>query len=501
MGEFTIAEIGEHIGRELGVSDWVTIDQSRIDDFADCTGDHQWIHVDVERAKRESPFRGPIAHGYLMLSMVAPLSMEIGIIPKDAAAGLNYGIDKVRFLAPVPAGARVRLRVVIIGVEPREGGQAIMKTQNTLEVEGSQKPALIAETLAFLIPAKKTRRNNERGTSSPTLQQRTICRTRLRATLWRSIRWWACAARICSTAPAFLSKRWSTSRGLLSRSGSRFSVSSPISSAANPSARRSRAISASADPTWTNSMLHNRLLKAYLAWGAAVENFVTHSSLSAVDKQRASLLTTILIDAFAPTNSLIANPAAMRKLLDTGGESLLKGLKNYVEDLLKNGGLPSQVDTSAFKVGQNLATTPGSVMFRNELIELIQYAPTTPTVRQRPLVITPPQINKYYALDLSPDKSLVRFLLDGGIQTFAVSWRNPTVEHRDWGLDTYIAALDQAVDAVRDIAGADDISMMGSCSGGITSVAYLAVYGAAKEQKIKNLVLAVCHARYGRGRG
>ena len=246
------------------------------------------------------------------------------------------------------------------------------------------------------------------------------------------------------------------------------------------------------DSTWTNSMLHNRLLKAYLAWGAAVENFVTHSSLSAVDKQRASLLTTILIDAFAPTNAFMTNPAAMRKLLDTGGDSLLKGSKNYVEDLLKNGALPSQVDTSAFKVGQNLATTPGSVIFRNELIELIQYAPTTPTVRQRPLVITPPQINKYYALDLSPDKSLVRFLLDGGIQTFAVSWRNPTVEHRDWGLDTYIAALDQAVDAVRDMTGADDISMMGSCSGGITSVAYLAVYGATKEQKIRNLVLAVC---------
>jgi acyl dehydratase len=152
--EFTIAEMSEHIGRELGVSDWVTIDQSRIDTFADCTGDHQWIHVDVERAKRESPFRGPIAHGYLTLSMVAPLSMQIGILPKDSAAGLNYGIDKVRFLAPVPAGARVRLRVVLAGVEPREGGQAIMKTQNTLEVEGSQKPALIAETLALVIPAK-----------------------------------------------------------------------------------------------------------------------------------------------------------------------------------------------------------------------------------------------------------------------------------------------------------------------------------------------------------
>jgi acyl dehydratase len=154
VGEFKIAEMSEHIGRELGVSDWVTIDQSRIDTFAECTGDHQWIHVNVERAKRESPFRGPIAHGYLTLSMVAPLSMQIGILPKDSAAALNYGIDKVRFLAPVPAGARVRLRVFLAGVEPREGGQAIMKTQNTLEVEGAEKPALIAETLALLIPAK-----------------------------------------------------------------------------------------------------------------------------------------------------------------------------------------------------------------------------------------------------------------------------------------------------------------------------------------------------------
>ena len=156
MGDLTLSQLGEYVGRELGVSEWVAIEQSRIDDFAACTGDRQWIHVDVERARRESPFRGPIAHGYLMLSMVAPLSMEIGIVPKDAAAGLNYGIDKVRFLAPVPAGARVRLRVVIISVEPREGGQAIMKTQNTIEVEGSQKPALIAKTLALLIPAKGT---------------------------------------------------------------------------------------------------------------------------------------------------------------------------------------------------------------------------------------------------------------------------------------------------------------------------------------------------------
>ena len=158
MGTLTLAGLGQSVGQELGLSDWVTMDQPRIDTFASCTGDHQWIHVDVERAKQESAFRGPIAHGYLTLAMVAPLAIQVGVIPTDAAAGLNYGIDKVRFLAPVPAGARVRLRVVLAGIEPREGGQVIMKTVNTMEVEGSEKPALIAETLALLLPAKGANR-------------------------------------------------------------------------------------------------------------------------------------------------------------------------------------------------------------------------------------------------------------------------------------------------------------------------------------------------------
>ncbi len=154
MSSLTLAGLGQKVGHELGVSGWVTIDQARIDAFASCTGDRQWIHVDVERAKRESPFRGPIAHGYLTLAMVAPLAMQVGVIPSDAAAGLNYGIDKVRFLTPVPAGSRVRLRVVLAAIEQKEGGQVIMKTHNTLELEGSERPALIAETLALLIPAK-----------------------------------------------------------------------------------------------------------------------------------------------------------------------------------------------------------------------------------------------------------------------------------------------------------------------------------------------------------
>jgi polyhydroxyalkanoate synthase subunit PhaC len=246
------------------------------------------------------------------------------------------------------------------------------------------------------------------------------------------------------------------------------------------------------DASWKESTLHSGMLKAYLAWGDAVSGFVDKTSLSDIDKARVHLVTEILIDAVAPTNAMLTNPAAMRKFVDTGGSNVWRGLKNYFDDLARNGGMPAMVDQSAFKVGDNLATTPGAVIFRNELLELIQYTPTTPKAWKRPLLITPPQINKYYALDLSPDKSMVRFLLESGIQVFCVSWRNPTAANRDWGLASYVAALDEAVDAAREISGSADISMMGSCSGGITSTAYFATLGSAAEKKIKNLVLAVC---------
>ena len=247
-----------------------------------------------------------------------------------------------------------------------------------------------------------------------------------------------------------------------------------------------------ADAAWKSSNLHRGLLQAYLAWGSAVDTLVSQSSLSELDKTRARLFTTIVVDALAPTNAFLTNPMALKQLIDSGGESLWHGLKNYVEDLAQNGGLPSQVKKSAFKVGENLARTPGAVVFRNPLVELIQYAPTTASVRKRPLVITPPQINKYYAMDLSPDKSMVQFLLNSGIQTFCISWRNPTAAQRDWGLDTYVASLDEAVDAVREVTSADNVSMMGSCSGGITAAAYLGTLVGRNKHKIKNMVLAVC---------
>ena len=149
---YSLRTVSDFVGKELGVSNWVQVEQPRIDQFAECTGDHQWIHVDPKRASAESPYGGTIAHGFLTLSMVATMAMEVGIMPPDARAGLNYGMDKLRFMAPVKAGARVRCRIELVSAEDKGGGNTLIKTRNTLEIEGQNKPALVAEMLTMLIP-------------------------------------------------------------------------------------------------------------------------------------------------------------------------------------------------------------------------------------------------------------------------------------------------------------------------------------------------------------
>ena len=163
MTQYSMASAPQFVGHELGASCWVMVDQDRIDTFAACTGDRQWIHVDVPRAERESPFGGPIAHGYLTLSLVAAMVMELGVIPPDAATGLNYGLDKVRFIAPVKAGVRVRTRATLLAAEPQSDGRVLLKLSCTLEIEGEAKPALVAELLCLLIG--KPEAASERQTS------------------------------------------------------------------------------------------------------------------------------------------------------------------------------------------------------------------------------------------------------------------------------------------------------------------------------------------------
>ena len=247
-----------------------------------------------------------------------------------------------------------------------------------------------------------------------------------------------------------------------------------------------------ADPAWKSNALYARLMQSYLATQKELSHFIDQSALNKLEKGRAHFFASLITDALAPSNWLFGNPAAVRKIVDTGGDNLVKGLKNLIHDARHNHMLPSMVDATPFKVGETIATSPGQVVLRHEMFELLQFAPTTPQVHARPLVMSPPQVNKYYAIDLTPDKSLVKWATDSGVQLFVVSWRNPTVEHRHWGLDDYVRALDAAVDATCKITGSTDVNMWGSCSGGMTLAAYLAWLAATGKPKVANTTWAVC---------
>ena len=150
MSETNILDsINEKIGQEIGVTEWFLIDQERVNQFADCTEDHQWIHVDVEKAQN-SFLGGTIAHGYLTLSLLPMFSAQVGFMPEGIAQAFNYGADKIRFLTPVKVGSRVRNRAVLLAAEDKGDGRILLKTQNTVEIEGEEKPAMVAETLAML---------------------------------------------------------------------------------------------------------------------------------------------------------------------------------------------------------------------------------------------------------------------------------------------------------------------------------------------------------------
>ncbi len=248
-----------------------------------------------------------------------------------------------------------------------------------------------------------------------------------------------------------------------------------------------------ADTAWKNNNISKAMMQSYIAWSDTVMSTVEKLDLPDRDAARARLVTSLFVDAMAPSNNFFANPAAMKTLYETGGKSAVNGVKNLVTDLVKNGGLPSSVDESKFEVGKNIAVTPGNVVFQNEVIELVHYTANTDKVYKRPLLIVPPQINKYYSVDLSPGKSMIEFLLANGIQPYCVSWRNPTAEHKDWDFQTYIEALDEACDATLEITGADSVNIMGSCSGGITLSAYLGwLADQDKSKKINAAILAVC---------
>jgi polyhydroxyalkanoate synthase len=232
-------------------------------------------------------------------------------------------------------------------------------------------------------------------------------------------------------------------------------------------------------------------MQLYLAWSQEVETLVEEADLCWRDAERARFLASILTSALAPTNALLGNPEAVKRLLDTGGASVLKGMRNALHDLRHNRGMPATVDRRGFAVGETLAATPGAVVYRDEVCEVIQYSPSTPHVRSRPVLMVPPQINKYYFMDLAPGRSFIENAVAHGLPFFTISWRNPDAEQRDWDLDTYAAAILRAIGVACAVSHSDDVNLLSMCAGGITSTTVLNHMAATGDERVRSATFGV----------
>ena len=246
------------------------------------------------------------------------------------------------------------------------------------------------------------------------------------------------------------------------------------------------------DPAWQFNPFFKAGAQYFLAVQKGVKSYIEDLELDALERDRANFISQIIIDALAPTNSLIGNPTAQKRLVDSGGLSLVKGLKNAYNDMVHNDMMVSQVNKKPFKLGENVATSKGAVVYRDEIFELIQYAPTTDKVYAIPQLTIPPQINKMYINDLSPEKSVVKWQQDHGIQPFMISWRNPQHEHGVWAMADYIDACVRALDVVCDITGSDKVNVSGGCSGGQTMSVLLSKLAAAGDNRVGATTMMVC---------
>jgi polyhydroxyalkanoate synthase subunit PhaC len=225
-----------------------------------------------------------------------------------------------------------------------------------------------------------------------------------------------------------------------------------------------------ADPAWAQNPAFRRLGQEYLSLCESVGHLVDdldYGKRSWQDAERARFVANIVMSAAAPTNFLPSNPAALKRAFDTGGLSMARGARQWWRDLRENGGMPAQTDRSAFEVGTDLAVTPGAVVDRDELAEVIQYTPATATVRRQPVLIIPPPIGRYYFLDLRPGRSFVEYAVSRGLQVFMISWRNPDPSLGGLGMDAYAARIRSAIDVVSEICDTPDLSTIGFCAGGI----------------------------------
>jgi polyhydroxyalkanoate synthase len=247
------------------------------------------------------------------------------------------------------------------------------------------------------------------------------------------------------------------------------------------------------DEAWRGNPAFRRLAQVYLAAGKTVDDLISDAGLDERSERRVRFSAENVLDALAPTNFPALNPAALKVTLDTGGRNLVQGSANLVHDLRKPPHIPAMVDTKAFTVGEDLAVTPGAVVLRTELFELIQYEPSTKKVRETPLLLVPPMINKFYIADVAPGRSMLEYFVGAGQQCFTISWRNPDERFAEWGLDDYVSAVLEALEAVETITGSPKSHVMGLCAGGITAscaVGHLAAIG--ELERIAGLTLGVC---------
>ncbi len=247
-----------------------------------------------------------------------------------------------------------------------------------------------------------------------------------------------------------------------------------------------------ADPAWTSNPLLHRAVQTYLATASSAEALVADAELDWRDDQRTRFLLDNLIDAAAPSNNPVLSPEAWKAAIETGGLSVIRGATNLIKDMANPPRIPMMVEPSAFEVGKTVAVTPGWVVQRTPMFELIQYNPTTDRVRTTPLLIVPPVINKYYAVDLAPGRSLVEYLVSEGQQVFVLSWHNPDAQDRGWGLDAYGEGILQALDAVVDICDTGQAHILALCSGGIiASMAASYLVSTSQIERLATLSLGV----------
>ncbi len=246
------------------------------------------------------------------------------------------------------------------------------------------------------------------------------------------------------------------------------------------------------DPAWQYNPFFRAGAQYYLAVQKGMSNWLEELELDELERNRANFVANIIIDGLAPTNTLIGNPTAQKRLIDSGGLSLIKGLKNAYDDMVNNRGMVSQVDKRPFKLGENIATSKGSVVLRTEMMELIHYAPSTDEVHEIPQLTIPPQINKMYINDLSPEKSIVKYQIDNGIQTFVISWRNPSKEQGVWNMTDYVNSCREAMNAVSAITGSKTVNVSAGCSGGQTAAMLSSKLASDKDAILGALTIMVC---------